>query len=146
MANFLRPKTWDGRYSKRRPTIYQAEQDRLEYEPGNSKALIKEFLYRKHGSSEVVPPNSLTYVSLNDYLGQGRLKRLPSCAIGENSEDAILLDDRRHPSERASALGLEKDEDRRGQIGHSKALSAQEYHDKTFLEQVRVQAAWHYIT
>jgi hypothetical protein len=135
MANFLRPKSWDKRYSQRRSNIYQTEEYRLQYDSTNSKSLVQAFLNHKHKSDRLDPPRSLTYAALGDYLAQGHLGRLPSLVPGENSENVILLDDRRHTSEHAPALRL-KAEVPRGQVGHSRALSAKDYVTRTMKEKV----------
>lgn len=127
MANFRRPQSWDSCYSQRRPRHHSAEAFRLEYDDGDTQGLIKTFL-RKYGRLD--PPSSLTYLALDDYLRQARLDSLPCHAPGENTEDVVLLDDRRHWSERAASLRLGEDEDHQGKVGFSNALSVQDFFDR----------------
>lgn len=142
MANFLRPKSWDERYSQRRLNIYSAEGSRLPFDSADSTSLVNAFLKHKHRSDRLDPPSSLTYVALLDYLRRGHLGRLLSRVPGENSHDVVLLDDRRHASERAPALRLGKDEDKKGYIGYSAAMAAREYLERTMQEKVSFQTIW----
>jgi hypothetical protein len=106
---------------------------------GDTQSLLNTFF--KHRSDWIDPPSELTYVELKDYLGQGNLQRLPIHPPGNNTEDVILLDDRRHRSQRASSGRLEDDEDHIGDQGLCKALSIREYYDIVRSEKVIISSA-----
>jgi hypothetical protein len=126
---------WDDRHSKRKPERYPAEARRLDYQ--DTASLITAFI--DHNRDSLDPPSKLGYVELRDYLNRAKLNLLPSQPPGAQSEDAILIDDRKHRSERAPAGGrLEYTKEHRGDIGRLDTFSIKGFHDAVAGEQVAI--------
>lgn len=138
MANFLRPQSWEDQYSKRLTDKHKGERNQLEYQDHDTRSLIAAVFNHKHKSEYLEPPKLLTHLALNEFLRCGDLKWLPCQPPAEDTENVVLLDDRRNLSEQAPSLRLGEKDNPQGEIGHSKALSIKEYYNKIRHEKVRL--------
>ncbi|KAF2428812.1 hypothetical protein EJ08DRAFT_311624 [Tothia fuscella] len=152
MAFAPSPESWKF-YSSRRSGVYLGEQFRLQlpnanlpqqypaqfptsgagaqFPAGDTLALLNAFFHLRLRPDYIDPPSEFAYVELRDYLSRASLRSLPSHPANEDSDDIILVDDRRHVSDRAPAGRLEQHE-RVGEPGCCKALSAQAFYEYAF--------------
>jgi hypothetical protein len=107
----------------------------------DTQKLIDSFLSHPDSHS-LNPPKDLNYVDLRSFLETARLNRLPWQQPGENTENAVLIDDRYHTSTRAPSGRLESNEEA-GEVVRHKEISVKEFYDTAKDEQVPIIKAFY---
>lgn len=123
---FIPAFSWEDQYAKRRETLHEHEDQRLDYTANDAASLIEEFL--TYGRMFLDAPPRFRHTGLRQFLLQHRLTRLSSLSTNPaHNAHVILLDDRcDRTGGRSSTRNWETDEYMRqspsGNVANSKAF------------------------